>query len=148
MNSTDRLNKNNVGLVTAVKGSVFDVRFIDDLPQIYSVLHIGDDDKQKMVLKVHTHLDAQAVRCIALTPTEGLSRGTEVINTGQPLKVPVGKTILSRMFNVFSKPIDQQPPPEDVEWRSVHNNPPPLRVVRHTRKYSPQVLKLLMFYYR
>jgi F-type H+-transporting ATPase subunit beta len=126
MRSADSLNNVHIGLVTAVKGSVVDVHFTDDLPLIYSVLHISNDNKQDIVLEVHTHLDAQTVRCIALTPTEGLSRGTEVINTGEPLKVPVGKQILSRMFNVFGDPIDQKPAPEEVEWRSVHNNPPPL----------------------
>ena len=126
MSTADSLNNVHIGLVTAVKGSVVDVRFTDELPLIYSVLHITSDNKQDIVLEVHTHLDAQTVRCIALTPTEGLSRGKEVINTGEPLKVPVGKTILSRMFNIFGKPIDQKPAPEDVEWRSVHNNPPAL----------------------
>ncbi|HDY85551.1 hypothetical protein LCGC14_1365460 [marine sediment metagenome] len=127
MDFADRINNHTHGLVLAVKGSVVDVRFLIDLPPIYTLLHINNEhNKQSIVLEVHTHLDAQTVRCIAFTPTEGLSRGTKVINTGEPLKVPVGKTILSRMFNVFGDPIDHKPAPEDVEWRSVHNNPPPL----------------------
>ncbi len=126
MDSADKVNNHDLGSVMAIKGSVIDVRFPNNLPPIHSILHINKDNKQDIVLEVHTHLDAQTIRCVALTPTEGLSRGTEVINTGQPLKVPVGKSILSRMFNVFGQPIDKLPPPEDVEWRSVHNNPPSL----------------------
>ncbi len=125
-NALNNLKNHAVGLVTAIKGSVVDVRFMDDLPLIHSILHVGEHDEQKIVLEVHTHLNAQTVRCIALTPTEGLARGTEVINSGEPLKVPVGNAILSRMFNVFGQPIDQQAAPEEVEWRSVHNTPPPL----------------------
>jgi F-type H+-transporting ATPase subunit beta len=66
------------------------------------------------------------VRGIALTPTQGLRRGEAVLNTGLPLRAPVGPNILSRMFNVFGEPIDTLPPPADVQWRSVNQNPPPL----------------------
>lgn len=125
-NAVNNLNNHAVGLVTAIKGSVVDVRFIDDLPRIHSILYVAEHDEQKIVLEVHTHLNAQTVRCIALTPTEGLARGTEVINSGEPLKAPVGNAILSRMFNVFGQVIDQKKPPEGLEWRSVHNTPPPL----------------------
>ncbi|PJB53885.1 MAG: F0F1 ATP synthase subunit beta, partial [Bdellovibrio sp. CG_4_9_14_3_um_filter_39_7] len=124
MNLADKTLDKNIGIVTAVRGSVVDVQFIRDLPLIHSVLHVGDE--QEIVLEVHNHQDAQTVRCIALTPTEGLARGMAVTNTNEPLKIPVGKTILSRMFNVFGEAIDQLPPPENVEWRSVHNNPPTL----------------------
>src|SRR6202034_4813782 len=63
---------------------------------------------------------------IALTRTQGLARGMPVQDTGGPLKVPVGKAILSRMFDVFGNPIDRQPAPLDVQWRSIHRDPPPL----------------------
>ena len=66
------------------------------------------------------------VRGIALNPTQGLARGMAVEDTGGPLKVPVGKAILSRMFDVFGNPIDRQPAPTDVEWRTIHRDPPPL----------------------
>ena len=71
-------------------------------------------------------LDAHHVRGIALNPTQGLARGMAVEDTGGPLKVPVGKGILSRMFDVFGNPIDRQPAPTDVEWRTIHRDPPPL----------------------
>jgi len=80
----------------------------------------------KIVIEVLAQLDAHCVRGIALTPTQGLARGTEVEDTGGPLKAPVGKGILSRMFDVFGNAIDRQAAPTDVQWRTVHRAPPPL----------------------
>src|SRR5277367_2755839 len=114
----------NHGVVTAVRGSVVDVRFDDRLPPIYSLLRAGID--ARIAVEVLMQLDARHVRGIALNPTQGLARGMTVEDTGGPLKVPVGKSILSRMFDVFGKPIDRQPAPSDVQWRSVHRDPPPL----------------------
>lgn len=112
------------GIVTAIRGSVVDVRFDRALPPIYSVLRTGTDPQ--IVIEVLAQRDAHHVRGIALTPTQGLARGMAVEDTGGPLKVPVGKSILSRMFDVFGNTIDGGPPLKDVEWRSVHCAPPPL----------------------
>jgi F-type H+-transporting ATPase subunit beta len=71
-------------------------------------------------------LDARRVRGIAMTPTQGLARGMPVEDTGGPLKAPVGKAIVSRMFDVFGRAIDRQPAPADVQWRTIHRAPPPL----------------------
>ena len=101
-----------------------DVRFEECLPPIYSVLRAGVDGK--IVVEVMTHIDAHRVRGIALTPTQGLSRGMSVEDTGGPLKAPVGKLIVSRMFDVFGNAIDRLPAPENVQWRTVHRAPPPL----------------------
>ncbi len=114
----------NRGVVAAVRGSVVDVRFDAHLPPIYSLLHAGDDGK--IVIEVLAQRDAFHVRGIALTPTQGLARGMTVVDTGGGLEAPVGKAILSRMFDVFGKVIDRQPALEGVEWRSVHRAPPPL----------------------
>ncbi len=114
----------NLGAVASVRGSVVDVRFNGSLPPIYSVLHAGT--KNEIVIEVLAQRDARHVRGIALTPTQGLARGMVVTDTGGPLKAPVGKAILSRMFDVFGSVIDQQPAPTDVQWRSVHRDPPPL----------------------
>jgi F-type H+-transporting ATPase subunit beta len=80
----------------------------------------------KVSVEVLSHLDAHRVRTIALTPTQGLSRGVIVEDTGGPLLAPVGKGILSRMLNVFGSPIDRGPTLSDVTYRSVHRAPPPL----------------------
>ncbi|TFG83702.1 MAG: F0F1 ATP synthase subunit beta [Chromatiales bacterium] len=114
----------NLGVIVSVRGSVVDVRFQQHLPPIYSVLRAGE--KNQIVIEVLAHLDAHRVRGIALTPTQGLARGMEVEDTGGPLKAPVGKAVLSRMFDVFGNTIDREPALTDVRWRSVHRSPPPL----------------------
>ncbi len=114
----------NIGNVTAVRGSVIDVYFPQHLPHIRTLLRTGEN--QQIVLEVLTQLDSQRVRAIALTPTAGLARGMPVEDTAAPLMTPVGNNILSRMFDVFGKPIDLLPAPENVEWRSVHHAPPSL----------------------
>jgi len=108
--------------VVSVRGSVVDVQFGKDLPPINSVLRAGADDR--IVIEVMTQLDASRVRGIALTPTQGLARGMAVRDTGGPLKAPVGKAIISRMFDVFGNAIDRMPAPVDVQWRSIHRAPP------------------------
>jgi len=113
----------NTGAVVSVRGGVVDVRFDRHLPPIYSLLHAKQG---KISIEVLAHLDAHCVRGISLTTTEGLARGNPVEDTGGQLKVPVGKGILSRMFDVFGNAIDRQAAPTDVEWRTVHRAPPPL----------------------
>jgi F-type H+-transporting ATPase subunit beta len=114
----------NLGSIVSVRGGVVDVRFDHRLPPIFSVLHAGA--KGKIIVEVMAQLDATRVRGIALTPTEGLARGMQVEDSGNPLKVPVGKEILSRMFDVFGSAIDRKPPPLNVQWRTIHRTPPPL----------------------
>ncbi len=120
----DVTGSDNLGVVVAVRGSVVDVRFDGRLPPIRSVLHAGADGR--VVIEVHAQRDARHVRAIALTPTQGLARGMSVRDTGGPLMAPVGKGILSRMFDVFGNPIDRGPPLQDMGWRSVHQAPPSL----------------------
>jgi len=114
----------NLGLVVSVRGSVVDVRFEKRLPPIYSLLRAGSGGK--IAIEVKSQLDERHVRGISLTPTDGLARGMSVEDTGGPLKAPVGKGILSRMFDVFGNAIDREAAPTDVQWRSVHHAPPPL----------------------
>ncbi|MET3123065.1 F-type H+-transporting ATPase subunit beta [Oxalobacteraceae bacterium GrIS 2.11] len=114
----------NVGTILAVRGSVVDVHFDARLPSINTLLRVGQDGK--IAIEVWAQLDAHSVRGIALTPTQGLARGMPVTDTGGPLLAPVGKAILSRMFDVFGRIIDQGAPLADVSLRSVHSLPPPL----------------------
>ena len=120
----DKVNHTNVGSVISVRGSVVDIRFDEHLPAIYSVLLAGPE--KQIVIEVLAQRDASHVRGIALTPTQGLARGMAVEDTGGPLKAPVGKGILSRMFDVFGNAIDRLPVPTDVQWRTVHRAPPEL----------------------
>ena len=111
-------------MVTSVRGSVVDIRFDERLPPIYSLLRAGEQGR--IVIEVLAQRDARHVRGIALTPTQGLARGMAVEDSGGPLRAPVGRALLSRMFDVFGNVIDRLPPPSEVEWRSVHREPPPL----------------------
>src|ERR1035438_2794271 len=114
----------NPGSVVSIRGSDVDVRFDQSLPPIFSILRAGEEGR--IIIEVMAQLDAHRVRGIALTPTQGLARGMPVEDTGGPLKAPVGKTIISRMFDVFGHAIDRQPAPADVHWHSVHRAPPAL----------------------
>jgi F-type H+/Na+-transporting ATPase subunit beta len=122
MESKPRLS--NPGVIVSVRGSVVDIRFDAHLPPIYSLLLAGAD--KQIVIEVLAQQDARHVRGIALTPTQGLARGMAVEDTGGPLKTPVGKAVLSRMFDVFGNTIDREAPLSDVQWRSVHRAPPSL----------------------
>lgn len=113
----------NTGVVVSVRGSVVDILFEEHLPPINSLLHAREG---KIAIEVLSQLDAHRVRGIALTPTQGLARGMLVEDSGGPLQTPVGKGILSRMFDVFGNAIDREPAPTDIQWRSVHNAPPAL----------------------
>ncbi|MBR9866666.1 MAG: F0F1 ATP synthase subunit beta [Oceanospirillales bacterium] len=113
----------NTGVVVSVRGSIVDIIFDQHLPPINTLLHACEGT---IAIEVLSQLNAHRVRGIALTATQGLSRGMVVEDSGGPLQTPVGKGILSRMFDVFGNAIDRQPAPTDIQWRSVHQAPPPL----------------------
>ena len=114
----------NNGVVVATRGSVVDVRFEENLPSINSVVKTGKD--LDVILEVHMQLDNKHVRCISLTPTQGLARGMEAISTYEPLKVPVGVETLGHIFDVFGNSLDKSVLPSTLERRSIHNPPLPL----------------------
>ena len=106
------------GRVAAVRGNVVDVRFEHALPARLNALRTGADEE--IVLEVYSHLSAEMARCIALTPTRGLARGTAVRDTGAMLDVPVGSALLGRMLDVFGRAIDGGPPLEAGERLPIH----------------------------
>jgi F-type H+-transporting ATPase subunit beta len=112
---TDQLPQ---GKVVAIRSSVIDISFAGKLPQLYSQLRAGENGE--IIIEVASHLNSHTIRGIALTPLTGLARGTTVINTTQPLQVPVGKRTLGRVFNVFGQTIDGQEQITGGEWRSIH----------------------------
>ena len=125
--STSSPNENrpiNYGKIISVRGSVVDVSFEKDLPTIYTVLHTGSENQ--IIIEVLTQLDANHVRGIALTPTQGLARGMKVETVGKQLTVPVGKNIMGRMFDVFGNTIDHLQPLTDTKQRNIHQSPPSL----------------------
>ncbi len=121
----NKSNHLNQGKIISVRGSVVDIRFDKDLPPINTVLHAGNNEQ--IIIEVQEQRDAYHVRGIALTPTQGLARGMVAETDGRQLTVPVGKSIMGRMFDVFGNTIDHgKPLPAEVERRNIHQSPPPL----------------------
>jgi len=118
------MDEPNLGTVVSVRGSVVDVLFPRRLPEINNELRAGDEGG--VVVEVGTQINSRVVRGIALTPARGLARGAQVLDTGRPLQVPVGRELLGRVFNVFGETIDKRSELADVEWRSIHKEPVPL----------------------
>ncbi|XP_003367552.1 ATP synthase F1, beta subunit, partial [Trichinella spiralis] len=98
-----------VGRITAVIGAVVDVHFEEGLPPILNALEV-QDHKPRLVLEVAQHLGENVVRTIAMDGTEGLVRGQEVVDSGSPIKIPVGPGTLGRIMNVIGEPIDERGP--------------------------------------
>jgi F-type H+-transporting ATPase subunit beta len=95
------------GIVKQIIGVVVDVEFPEgELPALYSALHVQRPEHDLITLEVQQHLGDNVVRTVSMNPTEGLTRGTEVINTGGPITVPVGEETLGRLLNVVGQPID------------------------------------------
>jgi F-type H+-transporting ATPase subunit beta len=99
------MKKNNSGVIEQIIGPVVDVQFTDQLPPIFQALSV-EQGKQTIVLEVQQHLGGGLVRTIAMDSTDGLKRGQEVSDTGQPIRIPVGEATLGRMFNVLGQVID------------------------------------------
>ncbi|KRY42924.1 ATP synthase subunit beta, mitochondrial [Trichinella spiralis] len=102
-------SKSAVGRITAVIGAVVDVHFEEGLPPILNALEV-QDHKPRLVLEVAQHLGENVVRTIAMDGTEGLVRGQEVVDSGSPIKIPVGPGTLGRIMNVIGEPIDERGP--------------------------------------
>ncbi|KAM7276940.1 hypothetical protein ACFE04_018806 [Oxalis oulophora] len=116
--------KGGVGQVCQVIGAVVDVRFEDGgLPPILTALEVLDHSI-RLVLEVAQHLGENTVRCIAMDGTEGLVRGRRVLNTGSPIKVPVGRATLGRIINVIGEPIDHKGELKTDHYLPIHREAP------------------------
>lgn len=113
----------NSGRIVQIIGPVIDIKFEDHLPKIYDAVTIDHDGKE-VVAEAMQHLGNQTVRCVSMTATEGLVRGMQAVNTGEPIKVPVGKGTLGRVLNVLGKPIDKQGEIEADDTWPIHRNAP------------------------
>ncbi len=116
----------NIGKIAQVIGPVVDVSFSENakLPKIYDALEIEKENGQRIVLEVQQHLGEERVRTIAMDGTEGLLRGMKVVDTGAPIKMPVGEGIKGRVFNVVGDAIDGIEDLDKSTGRSIHNAPP------------------------
>ncbi len=115
---------NNNGKILQIIGAVLDVKFEGELPPLYTALEIPKADNTKLTVEVAQHMGDDVVRCIAMSSTDGLVRGMDVINTNAPISVPVGNETLGRMFNVLGEPIDNKPAPATKERWSIHRKAP------------------------
>jgi len=126
--------REGVGTVVEVKGPVVDVRFApEDIPEIYNALTVPldtyvegkEDEEEQLVLEVQQLLGDDVVRTVAMASTDGLRRGVDVQDTGRPIAVPVGNSVLGRVLDVLGQPVDEQGPVEDPEdhW-SIHRPSP------------------------
>ncbi len=118
------MNNKNIGIVTQVIGPVIDVRFEEGaLPEILNAIEIEYNGK-KLTAEVSGHVGDNVARCIAMSSTDGLVRGTEAVNTGKCISVPVGPETLGRIFNVLGEPVDEKPAPENAERWEIHRPAP------------------------
>jgi F-type H+-transporting ATPase subunit beta len=116
------------GVIARVAGVVIDIEFSSgDLPGIHNALIITRDDDEPLVVEVQEHIDPYTVRAVALDTPSGLRRGLPVHDTGGPVRVPVGRATLGRMFNVLGQTVDLQPALEESPQRPIHTAAPPLR---------------------
>ena len=114
----------NKGTVIQVMGPVLDIRFADDqLPVLLSAIEIPNGE-HTIVAEVAQHIGDNVVRCVAMSSTDGLQRGTEATDTGAPISVPVGEECLGRVFNLLGQPIDNKAPVQGVERWPIHRPAP------------------------
>ena len=115
------------GLITKIIGPVIDVEFPDgNLPKIYTALNIYNDNGEKIVAEVEQMLGSNKVRTVAMSSTDGLRRGMRVVNTHEPIKIPVGDAILGRILNVTGDPIDNAGAIETDTYLPIHRDAPAL----------------------
>ena len=114
----------HIGKVVQVMGPVLDIRFRDgELPALLNAVELENNGK-KLIVEVAQHIGDNVVRCIAMAATDGLVRGTDAADTGEPIKVPVGDECLGRVFNLLGEPVDEQPAPENIERWPIHRPAP------------------------
>ncbi len=114
----------NVGKVLQIIGAVLDVKFENGkMPALYNAIEV-ELNGQKIVAEVSQHLGDDVVRCISMSSTDGMVRGMDAVDTGNPISVPVGEKVLGRMFNVVGTPIDGKDDPNADENWSIHRKAP------------------------
>ena len=130
----------NKGRIIQIIGPVVDVEFPGQLPAIYDALtvefNVPAGGKTRQTLEVEQHLGNNWVRCVCMGPTEGMKRGYEVVDTGQPISMPVGEDIMGRVLNVVGETVDEQGPVKADKFYPIHRPAPSLM----EQSTSPQVL--------
>ena len=115
---------NHEGIVAQVIGPVLDIKFADgQLPDLLNAVEVVEGE-HKLVVEVAQHIGDNVARCIAMSSTDGLVRGTKAVDTGSPITVPVGEECLGRIFNLLGEPVDNMPAPPAKERWPIHRDPP------------------------
>ncbi len=133
-----------LGKIVQIVGPVVDVRFDENhMPNLYNALTVESGDIH-LTMEVSQHVGNDLVRCISMGATEGLSRGLEVKDTGAAIKVPVGKAVLGRMFNVLGEPIDEKEfDSTGVEYHEIHREAPPFKDQKTTNVVLETGIKVI-----
>ncbi len=131
----------NKGKIVQIIGPVVDIEFADKLPAIYNALSVeftvpGAAEKTKLTLEVQQHLGDNWIRAVAMSSTEGLKRGMDVVDQGAPISMPVGEAVMGRVFDVTGQAVDEQGPVKADKFLPIHRQAPAL-VEQST---SPQIL--------
>ena len=114
----------NIGKIVQIIGAVVDISFPkNSLPRLLNAIEI-DNNGTKLTVEVAQHIGDDVVRCIAMSTTDGLVRGMDAVDTGEPIKVPVGRETLGRIFNLLGEPVDEKPSPETKERWPIHREAP------------------------
>ena len=122
--ANEEVKRGGTGKIVQIIGAVVDVRFQKhELPRLLNAIEC-DNNGQKLVLEVAQHIGDDIVRCIAMSSTDGLVRGLDAVDTGSPIRVPVGRETLGRVFNLLGDPVDEQPAPETKERWPIHRDAP------------------------
>jgi len=139
----------NIGKIVQIKGVVVDAVFPDRLPPIYNALRItvpGEDGRPglDLIAEVQQHLGDDTVRAVAMDSTDGIPRGADALDTGAPIKVPVGRGTLGRLFNVLGDTVDKRPEPvvADDHW-AIHRDPPPFASLKPTLEIFETGIKVI-----
>jgi F-type H+/Na+-transporting ATPase subunit beta len=138
--------KTNVGTVESITGVVIDAVFPERLPSLQAAVEIEleqDGDKRTLVCEVQQHLGDDRVRAVAMDSTDGLARGTQVKDTGAPIKVPVGQQTLGRLFNLLGEPIDEGSAIQTDEYWPIHRSAPDVTDLTPTREVFVTGIKVI-----
>lgn len=137
----------STGVIVSVIGPVLDIRFEKGiLPNIYNAIRIptgSGNSAEYITVEVMQHLGNDTVRCVAMSSTDGLVRGMEAIDTGDAIKVPVGKEVLGRIFNVLGEPVDKGGPCEATEYLPIHRSAPPFEDQRPSTEILETGIKVV-----
>src|SRR5512132_783067 len=139
----------NVGKVIEIKGVVIDAVFPERLPEIYTALRLEiaareGEEARVLLAEVQQHLGDDRVRAVAMDSTDGLARGTDVVDTAQPISVPVGQATLGRVWNVLGEPVDdKEAAPEGTERWAIHRDPPPFDELSPTTEIFETGIKVI-----